>query len=151
MQVHKKILPLLPFALTASRFPWGGGVTELVLPYKSLLSLQSIYLAVYLPTLFPEKGGGCWSLCKDQFQAQEDKVLWPASTGNTGKLIPPRNWWKPLLSEVRCLEWGSIPAPGAWVPYSRVILCKHASENSDRVTQGAHKNSLAPPPPLTSL
>lgn len=65
---------------------------ELVLPYKSLLSLQSIYLAVYPPTLFPEEGGGCWSLCKDQFQAQKDKVLWPASTGNTGKLIPPRNW-----------------------------------------------------------
>lgn len=31
---------------------------ELVLPYKSLLSFQSVYLAVYLPTLFPEKGEG---------------------------------------------------------------------------------------------
>lgn len=56
--IHKKILPLLQFALTASRFPQGGGIMELVWPYKYLLSLKFVYLAIYLPTLFPEKEEG---------------------------------------------------------------------------------------------
>lgn len=91
--IHKKILPLLQFALTASRFPQGGGIMELVWPYKYLLSLKFVYLAIYLPTLFPEKEEGvCWSLCKDQLHVQEDEVFWPASTDDTGRLIPSRNW-----------------------------------------------------------
>lgn len=63
---------------------------------------------------------------------QEDQGLWPASTASTGRFIPPRNW-KLLHSGAGCLEWGSIPVSRFWVPYSRVILCEHASGNSDKV------------------
>lgn len=90
--IHKKILPLLQFALTASRFPQGGGIMELVWPYKYLLSLKFVYLAIYLHSFQKKRREGvCWSLCKDRLQVQEDEVIWPASTASTGRLIPPRN------------------------------------------------------------
>lgn len=101
---------------------------ELILPCKCCLACC---LSTWLLLHF-QKRRGYWSLWKDQFQAQEDQVLWPASTGNRGRPIPPMNWWTLLFSEVGCLEWGTIPVSRVGVPYTRVTLCEHTS-HSDTV------------------
>lgn len=139
-QAPKKTILLLQSPLTASKFPWGGGVMALFCPVNHCLACSP---STRLLLSF-QKRIGCWSLWKHQFQARQGQVLWPASTGNRGRVTAPVNRWKLLFSEVRCLGWGSNPVSRVCLPYSRVILCEHAFHSE--IAAGC-----SPVPPLTLL
>lgn len=119
------MIPPLEFALTESKHPWAGGVMQLILPYKSLLSSQPIYLAI---TQFPEKKGVLEPLERPVSSSGRPSSL-ASIYGQQRETLLPMDWWKLLFSGVTCLEGGSIPVSRVWVPYTGATLYEHTSHS----------------------